>query len=62
MTKICDYCDNSLVDGEIVTIIANVRYKQIPSRVAFALSTPDQVEEIYHQECFIYAYDLDEGN
>jgi hypothetical protein len=56
VTKTCDYCQEIFKDGEIVYAVCPVKYKQIPSRVVYSLSTPREVKEIYHPGCFIDAF------
>jgi len=52
MTRCCDYCDEPFKDGETITAIVDVSYKEIPSRVHFALSMPSEVSQLYHRECY----------
>ena len=56
MRKPCDFCEEVFKDGEIVFAICPVKYKEIPSKVAYSLSVPKEVKELYHQECFFDAF------
>lgn len=56
MQKTCDFCSVPFKDEETVLIISPVTYKEIPSRVAYSLSAPREVREIYHEECFLEAF------
>ncbi len=52
MTKTCSYCGEPFKDGETITVVAEVSFKLIPSRVHFALSMPSEVEEMFHRACY----------
>lgn len=56
MQKTCDYCNEVFQTGEVLFAICPVKYKEIPSRIAYSLSTPQEVKELYHQACFFDAF------
>ena len=52
MQKACYFCDNLLHDEEPITIVYDGFYRDIPSRVHFSVSAPEEISEMYHRECY----------
>jgi len=52
MTKHCPYCGVPLIDGDRVIAAVKTTYRQLPSRIAFAVTTPTECIEIQHEDCW----------
>lgn len=59
MQKLCNFCDEPLRDGEDVGFVAHGAFRNIPSKIAYAISKDFTVDELYHRECLRYV--LGEG-
>lgn len=54
MTKGCSFCQEPFIDGEAVRVVVDTTYKEIPSKISYALSRNMTIVEIYHRECYNY--------
>jgi len=54
MTKCCEFCGEPFKDQEVVRFIADTVFKEIPSKISYALSQNMTVNELYHRECLNY--------
>ena len=51
MTKICNICGKSILDGQRVHVGALTTFKEIPSHTAWAIDKPREYTFIHHAEC-----------
>jgi hypothetical protein len=55
MQRDCVYCRTLFKDGEKLLAVIPTKFKEIPSRVHFALSMPSEVLELFHEDCYFEA-------
>ncbi len=52
MTKRCQLCGRHIKDGELIEARVLAYYKELPSRVSYAISSPPlECLEIQHRDC-----------
>jgi len=52
MVKHCAYCGRPLVDGDNVIAAVKTAYRQLPSRIAYAIDSPTECIEVQHEDCW----------
>lgn len=51
MTKHCFLCDKPFKNNDDIVAVVRSEYKEIPSRVHFAIANPTEVYEMQHVAC-----------
>lgn len=52
MRRACSSCEEFFLDGEEVVIVYDGQFKDIASKVAYAVSPPVEIREIFHTTCY----------
>ena len=61
MKRQCMFCTEPLIDGEILTAVVKVKYKEIPSKVHYALSPMTECLGVAHEDCMEMSLDFMKG-
>jgi len=54
MIRRCEFCDEPILDGSEIRFIGHGTYKQLPSKVTYAIGRDFHVESTYHPDCLDY--------
>lgn len=54
MQKMCPVCDELIEDGEDVAAVVKSTMRMLPSKLAYAITTPTECMEVMHWRCTDY--------
>lgn len=62
MVKYCPVCDEPINDGEDVAAVVKSTMKELPSKMAYAITTPTECVEVIHWRCTDYPKENSDAN
>lgn len=62
MTKSCPVCDEPINDGEEIAAVVKSTMKMLPSKLAYAITTPTECVEVMHWRCTDYTKENPSAN